>query len=272
MRQVNDGGGNVAYMLDTDDNSLRETKLYWTPERMAGAIPFRPTGLSIPGPEGAAGRATDPEPADLAKMPFCAVGKLFFRDYKSDYYASAAIYGERGLLLTAAHCVQDSESGSLYDRFLFKRCYDMEKFVEELTLKTVALKAAWVGAGDQMWGIDYSVAVLNGQSALKTPLKHGQGNTQKVRAIGYPSNCYNGERMVFIDGNPRPMGTDLWFIDGDKMEQGCSGGPWLDSNGIVVGLNSFSAWSPDYKINYGGGSPRFDENFESLYQYALTLM
>lgn len=210
-------------------------------------------------------------------MPFCAVGKLFFTDSESDYVASAAIYGERELLLTAAHCVCESESGMLYDHFLFKRCYQVnergkESCSEELTLKTVALKEAWIGAGNDMWRWDYAIAVISGRSCLAAPLIHGQGNTSKVRAIGYPSNYYDGKKMVYVEGAPQVESNHTLLIYGDKMGAGCSGGPWVDDSGVVAGVNSYSRWSRNHTVLDGGGSPILDEKFESLYKYVLTLI
>ncbi len=276
MRSVNDGGGNVAFMLDTDENSLRAQREYWTPERIAGAIPVLPEGPAAPRGMNAVGMATDPVLADLGKMPFCAVGKLYFSDRKYNYVASASIYGERELLLTAAHCVRDSDSAELYEHFLFRRCYDVgrggaESSAEELTLKTVALKEAWVGAGNDKWQWDYSIAILNGRSSLATPLTHGAGNAKKVRAIGYPTNYYDGKKMVYVDGDTGAGLKGTLFIKGDKMGPGCSGGPWLDGSGIVVGVNSYKIGSERSSL-YGIGSPILNDKFESLYQYVLTLI
>ena len=53
------------------------------------------------------------------------------------------------------------------------------------------------------------------------------------------------------------------------MRGGCSGGAWvLDDNNTVVGVNSYG---PVSESDAYGGSPIFDENFESLYKYVLTL-
>jgi len=54
------------------------------------------------------------------------------------------------------------------------------------------------------------------------------------------------------------------------MRGGSSGGAWvLEDNKTIVGVNSYGPVSEEYAYE---GSPIFDENFESLYNYVLTLM
>ena len=60
-------------------------------------------------------------------------------------------------MLTAAHCVQDKESGALCENFLFERCYDEGESVETLTFKTVALKS--IGIEQKEWKWDYAFAI-----------------------------------------------------------------------------------------------------------------
>ena len=43
----------------------------------------------------------------------------------------------------------------------------------------------------------------------------------------------------------------------------------LEDNKTIVGVNSYGPVSEEYAYE---GSPIFDENFESLYNYVLTLM
>lgn len=99
--------------------------------------------------------ATDPEKADLSKMPFSTSRKLFFSMAGQDYVASANLMESQNLLLTAAHCVQDNKTGSLGENFLFERCYDSGKASEKLTFKTVALKEYWYS--EKKWKWDYSI-------------------------------------------------------------------------------------------------------------------
>ena len=89
--------------------------------------------------------ATEPQLADLSKMPFMAGGKLFFSKDNKNYVASAELICRRNLVLTAAHCIQDKTTGHLGDNYMFERCYNDGSSAEKLTFKTVALKAYWYG-------------------------------------------------------------------------------------------------------------------------------
>jgi V8-like Glu-specific endopeptidase len=174
------------------------------------------------------------------------------------------------LLVTAAHCVQDKDTGSLYDKFLFERCYDSGKASEKLTFKTVALKEYWYS--EKNWKWDYAIAVLNTNSAA-TPLKYSTEDISNkiVTTFGYPGNYYDGNQMVFVEGNVlKNHPYDTWRINGCKMRGGSSGGAWvLEDNKTIVGVNSYGPVSETLAYEC---SPIFDENFESLYKYVLTLM
>lgn len=139
-----DGHGNVSYTFENAELNKRRVLDYWTPERKAAAIPIdRTAGLCADG--GLLAGATEPQLADLSKMPFMAGGKLFFSKDNKNYVASAELICRRNLVLTAAHCIQDKTTGHLGDNYMFERCYNDGSSAEKLTFKTVALKAYWYG-------------------------------------------------------------------------------------------------------------------------------
>lgn len=71
-----DRHGNVSYTFETAELNKRRVLDYWTPERKAAAVPIdRTAGLCADG--GLLAGATEPQLADLSKMPFMAGGKLF---------------------------------------------------------------------------------------------------------------------------------------------------------------------------------------------------
>lgn len=203
-------------------------------------------------------------------MPFSAGGKLFFSKDGEDYVASANIMEKSKLLVTAAHCVQDMDTGNLCDNFLFERCYNSGRASENLTFKTIALKEYW--HSEKKWKWDYAMAVLNSDSTAASPLKFSTEDIRNktVTNFGYPVNYYDGNQMVFVKGNAVRLSDDTWLIDGCKMRGGCSGGAWvLEDNKTIVGVNSYG---PMAETKAYIGSPIFDENFESLYNYVLTLI
>ena len=126
-----DGHGNVSYTFENAELNKRRVLDYWT------------AGLCADG--GLLAGATEPQLADLSKMPFMAGGKLFFSKDNKNYVASAELICRRNLVLTAAHCIQDKTTGHLGDNYMFERCYNDGSSAEKLTFKTVALKAYWYG-------------------------------------------------------------------------------------------------------------------------------
>lgn len=270
MRYNSDGKGNISYTFD-DGHQYRRILDYWTPERKVAALPE--LGWQIEehlGDKSSVSSATDPRQADTSQMPFAAGGKLFFSRNNKNYVASAEILCRRNIVLTAAHCVQDRDSGALCENFLFERCYSCGKSAESLTFRTVALKTYW--HEQKQWKWDYALAIIDGMSTLASPLTYSTENidSKELTAFGYPTNYYDGKQMVRIDGIAHATGSGTLEIDGDKMRGGASGGAWLLKNGTtVVGINSYGPVSETLAYM---GSPVLDAEFDSLYQYVTTLL
>ncbi len=268
---MNNNLSNVnTYELGDLDLTPEQILSYWTPERKQNAIDIEEflepeVGLV----EGENAVTTDPKEADLSQRPFEAGGKLFFTLDNKDFVGSASIVGQSNILLTAAHCIQDSKTGDIADNFLFSRCYTGELSSEDITFKKVVLKENWVKEKSRRW--DYAFAVLSKNSNVK-PLQYAVNTdliNKTVNAFGYPGNFFEGAQMVFINGSVSKSGNNLWRLPGNKMLTGCSGGPWvLEDNETVVGLNGASTTlkTPNVLL-----SPIFDSEFESLYQYTESL-
>ena len=259
--------------FEIDDSSLSpdQIKGYWTDERKKNAIAidtlFDPAlGLA----EGANAITTEPKQADLTKRPFEAGGKLFFTLDNKDFVGSASIVGQNNIVLTAAHCVQDSKTGDLAENFLFSRCFSGESSAEDIAFKKIVVKENWVKEKSRRW--DYAFAILATNSNVSKPLQYAVNTdliNKNVTAFGYPGNFFNGDQMVFINGSVSKSGNNLWRIPGNRMLTGCSGGPWvLEDNETVVGLNGAST---TLKIPNVLLSPVFDDEFENLYQYTASL-
>ena len=269
----------LTFQRQTLDKSPQDVRSYWTPERKKAAISTHriDTGsntadtLEAAQPDGAnAAPTTDPKQADLSKMPFITGGKLFFTLDGVDYVASGNIFMKNNLLLTAAHCVQDDNTGHLAENFVFERCSTGELSTEDFTFRTVALKENWYTEKDNKW--DYAIAILNRDSTVEKPLQYKIENLtgRTVTASGYPTDIFGGAQMMYITGSvdERP---DSWMIRGGKLTNGASGGAWVLEDGeTVVGLNSFSGTTAK-GVAYIG-SPKFDAEFDKLYNYVLTLL
>lgn len=268
------GAGFVSVTPDVSDRSPNDIRQYWTPERKRSAVPVHRYGTAADHEDmpdaGNAAPTTDPKQADLGKMPFITGGKLFFTLDGVDYVGSGNIFMQNNLLLTAAHCVQDDATGHLAENFVFERCYTGELSTEDFNFKTVALKENWYTEKDNRW--DYAIAILDRSSTVEKPLKYSTESAlgKTVTAMGYPIDIFDGAQMMFINGTVTER-LDNWKIVGGKLTNGASGGAWvLDDNETAVGLSSFST-----KTAKGGiymGSPKFDEEFDKLYKYVLTLI
>ena len=269
----------LTFQRQTLDKSPQDVRAYWTPERKKAAIPAHraDTGANManvpdmPPSDGAnAAPTTDPKQADMSQMPFITGGKLFFTLDGVDYVASGNIFMKNNLLLTAAHCVQEDTTGHLAENFVFERCYTGELSTEDFTFRTVALKENWYTEKDNKW--DYAIAILNRDSTVEKPLQYRIENLlgRTVTASGYPTDIFDGAQMMYISGTVSER-ADAWMIRGGKLSNGASGGAWVLEDGeTVVGLNSFGGTTAK-----GGaymGSPKFDAEFDKLYNYVLTLI
>ncbi len=272
MTGSKNGGGFIQMQPGGIDKSPHDIREYWTPERKKAAVPAHRygKGFDIMPDASNAAPATDPKEADMSRMPFITCGKLFFTLDGVDYVGSGNIFMRNNLLLTAAHCVQEDITGNLAENFVFERCYTGELSTEDLTFKTVALKENWYTEKDNKW--DYAIAILNQNSTVAKPLKYTTESPlgKSATVMGYPIDYYDGAQMMFINGTITEK-VDYWTMIGGKLSNGASGGAWvLDDNETAIGLSSFGV-----KTAKGGvymGSPKFDEEFDKLYQYVLTLI
>lgn len=277
MQNNPNGGSFMPAMLSGIDMSPYDVRQYWTPERKKAALPA-PMGLmtaapAMPEAENAE-PATDPKEADLSKMPFTAGGKLFYTMDGVDYVASANIFMHRNMLLTAAHCIQNNKTGNVGENFVFEQCYVGQQSSQDFAIKTVALKENWYLVKD--YKFDFAIAILDQNSNYGEPLHYSIApdvSGKMVTSMGYPVAIDEGERMIFVKGpvTTRAGQEGHWVMYGSKMGPGSSGGAWVLEDGITaVGLNAYIVKSGE-EIMYSG-SPQFNDDFEKLYQYALTLM
>ena len=198
----------ITFQRNILDKSPQDVRSYWTPERKKKAIPAHRITMGanmadvpdVPQDGANVAPTTDPKRADLSKMPFITGGKLFFTLDGVDYVASGNIFMKNNLLLTAAHCVQDDNTGHLAENFVFERCYTGELSTEDFTFRTVALKEQWYTEKDNKW--DYAIAILNRDSTVEKPLQYRVENLvgRTVTASGYPTDIFDGAQSDPIRG------------------------------------------------------------------------
>jgi len=286
--------------------SHEEIVEYWTPERMANAIPkdiwLKYNGelnltveinkkralenLGAPPPTG----TNIITPTSLYNSnPYAQTGKVFFTDPTNgaNYVCSGSSVGAN-VVLTAGHCVAEGNNRVWYTNWIFQPRYDNGNVPrgswterQKLTFNT------WFQRGD--FGRDVAFVVVNanggtleqavGAMALRTDIA---SNTDYFAAIGYPVNsnsgpAYGGRVMVQTytpqyrtdtSATPNPRGIV------SNMGGGCSGGPWVWAvdigNGNTASRNA-AAGLNSYGYTGQGNlySPRFDSQVGDLYQQAL---
>lgn len=260
-------GDNEAIIFDKDYHL--QTASYWTEDRMKNAVPF---SVELPLPddyieteETVSGTV---EEANINVAPFNAGGKLFFTRDGKDYVASAEFSGDISLILTAAHCVRDMQSGEWSENIMFKRAYKTFVSKQSCCIRAVALKTYWYSKKERRW--DYAFGISSTPSEVPSLQYQINCPFNQVTAFGYPTNYSLGLIMQRVDGSIKVNTTNGTVkMSGNKMGGGCSGGAWVkQGDTIVSGLNSFYyEGHPDDTY-----SPLFTDDFNSLFNYAKTLI
>ena len=166
MNNNTNGRKFMPMQLGNIDNSPHDIREYWTPERKKAAIPViggAPISQGMPGADNAPPPPppTDPAQANLAEMPFTTGGKLFYSMNGKDFVASGNIFMKNNMLLTAAHCIQDKDSGNIGENYVFELDYTGELSSEDFTFKTVVLRENWYQTKNEKY--DYAIAILDAQ-------------------------------------------------------------------------------------------------------------
>ena len=213
-------------------------------------------------------------------------GKVFFEGTNGGYYmCSGAIVTSdtADLVVTAAHCVFDTESGAwLNSNWVFipgysngNRPYGTWPARNFLTL------TSWTNNRYFDHDVGFvALSTLDGRHIQHVLGSQGIGfnfaRLQHTFAFGYPGNLDGGNYLKSCVGNAEnPSGASdyhgqrLWC----NMGGGSSGGPWLqnvdESNGVgyVTSVNSFRIGSaPDHMFG-----PYFDSTIGSLYDSAKVM-
>ncbi len=152
----------------------------------------------------------------------------------------------------------DLEAALAVSRFEKRKMLDLkEKSI--LTPFTVALKG-------ELWpGKDVAVIVAPELKGMVIRLKMGDSDNirpqQKVRALGFPGKAFKGYmhgsaeyRVTSTPGeisDTKPMGDGDWSMieHSAQIDHGNSGGPLLDDQGRVIGLN-VALYDKDFKAGF----------------------
>ncbi|GAB3214127.1 trypsin-like serine peptidase [Marinactinospora thermotolerans] len=281
--------GVVHQTAAAEPSGRRTTLAYWTPERMADAVPLGEVlsgalGGATPGrhPAAAAAQSTG-TPWEGGGLVTSTTGKVFLTLDGSDFTCSASVVraDNRDTVVTAGHCLKDG-TGSWARNWVFVPAYDDGAEPHgRFPARELLVPPEWARQADDSY--DFGMAVLGPNSegahvADETGTQRiafGTGNSAEVHAFGYPSERpYDGSRLHYCAGPTRPdrQGTTAAGM-ACRMTEGSSGGPWLsdfDSStgtGTITSVISFK-YSDDAGTQYG---PRLDDAAERLYHKAQSL-
>lgn len=251
---------------------------YWTPERMARAVPFdladrtprggqaapqapaaprKPTGPAATGSDPVAGHAPAPGGIRISVTATRVVGKVFFTGSDGkDYVCSGSAVNStnKNMVFTAGHCVHGGPGQSWNSNWQFVPYYDHgNRPYGTWWAETLVAFNGWTQSGN--FGYDLGIVITSPNSSGELVNAVGgmgiQWNYPKdryVTSMGYPqAPPFDGQWQYFCAATSSQR--SWWTTDQIKipcnMTGGSSGGPWIfgkDDNvyysGWVNGVNS----------------------------------
>ena len=193
----------------------------------------------------------------VSKFPWRATGKLFMR-FGDDTFVCTASVIEKGLLVTAAHCVHNF--GEKDDGFADFVSFEPARHESHRPFKSWTAKEWWIPkvyhdgtdrCTQQAPGVvcenDIAVIVVDKNSEGKfigdVTGKYGykDGNygfasflnerVAQITQLGYPSENFDGDKMIRTD-SAGYQDAPFNVIIGSNQTGGSSGGPWLQNFGV----------------------------------------
>ncbi len=236
---------------------------YWTPERMAKAVP-----ADVPGPR-AAPRVNESS----------AVGKVYFRNPVNggDYMCSAAAINSpsKQMVTTAGHCVNTGGVNGVAGHWMQNWVYIPRYRSGARPFGTYAAKEyrsfnGWINSGD----LTRDVAMvttwpLNGARVVDATGGHGLSwnfsRTQHMTVLGYPGNKDNGELQWACQGTTQQDGAGPKIAMHCDFGGGSSGGPWLRELNDANGLGSQNGVMSTISSGGWNQSPYFDDPVKAMF-------
>jgi V8-like Glu-specific endopeptidase len=292
--------GSSASLARTSDNKIQSAaaaETYWTPERMAGAVPAQaPATVQAASPRQPSGRAGSIEgvaPSVKVKTEQAqgvgamlneaqTVGKVYFTNPVNglNYVCSGATVSsaKRKLVQTAGHCVHGGAGGQWMRNWVFVPRYrNGARPFGTWSAYQLTSRTAWINSSnsDEDMGI-VIMQTLGGNSIANVVggngLRWNWGYSVSVTILGYPAGApFTGELQYFCQGttwNGHGQQVRAWC----NMTGGSSGGPWLqeynDQNGLGY-INSVVSHRHADASQMDG--PYFDNDIKSLYDFAESL-
>lgn len=203
-------------------------------------------------------------------------GKLFFRDANGiDTHtcsASAQNTESKRLILTAAHCVYNFDTGKWSENAVFVPAFDGRNNDDRepfgmWTARSFRTFDTWID--EQDWTHDVGYVTLNDGGDNDEPIVNTVGghgmkwngpSAFDVSIFGYPSNKKDPDGRLAMWTCQENAARDAskessYSITGCDFGKGSSGGPWLDSYDNSTGLgyleSVMSRWNDAEDENWG---------------------
>lgn len=235
---------------------------YWTPERMAKAVPAtpvdtatrpskktqnqppsaprKPTGPATTGSEPTLGTASGkPDDIQAAVTATRVVGKVFYRGSDGiDYVCSGSAVNSanKNMVFTAGHCVHGGPGQSWASNWQFVPYYDHgSRPYGTWWAETLVAFNGWINDGN--FGYDVGIVITSPNSSGELVNAVGglgiQWNYAKDRAMtamGYPAaGSFDGQWQYYCSATTSQR--SIFITDQIKMPcnmtGGSSGGPWI---------------------------------------------
>jgi len=246
------------------EDTPREIRRYWTPERMAAAVPIEEVLPSLGGTattyDVASARRGTSGPIPPGRVPR-TVGKLFFSDNGGDYVCSAAAIKTRSLdqVITAGHCVHTGPHVGVLGLLQVPHFFRNWVFVPRYHHGR-APDGKWVARGawafdrwktDESFRHDQAIVAFrkrNGRTLVRAVGGNGIAWEKPhrrwgVTIWGWPAEVpFTGETAHRCDGNTvRFEDTSDAAMHDCAMNGGASGGPWFLPRGRT--RNTGTIWA-----------------------------
>lgn len=271
-------------------SALRE---FWTNQRLNDAQPMpvpviEPRALSPVNPEAPksgvlrSGQAKEQSRSvarmsgNVATRPLYWAGRLVFNTDAGAMTCSAQFVAP-GILITAAHCVQNDKTGQWFTNFIYQHQLNRDQARTFLTECTAAYRG-WVSADNSRWTWDFAMIKLNGG----TDLGHfgtewgWWGNYNTAPKIGYPAAIENA-KVIQVEFGQLITGWDPKIVGlkhgNPRNAEGSSGGAWVgryETRGDDTTANRVISVTSHHMGEDRGTSfgPYWNDNLLQLMNYA----
>ncbi|MGV9774877.1 trypsin-like serine peptidase [Streptosporangium sp. NPDC003464] len=285
--RVAPGGDGVAeHVTAPGPADQRRVLDYWTPHRMAAAVPLGLLGTAA-GVFGGPGLPDHQRAARTTGARWSAggsvtrtTGRVFLTLGGLDFVCSASSVrsANKDLVVTAGHCVKDG-TGAWADNWTFVPGYDQgRRPYGQFTARRMFVAGPWSRSADDnhdigMVALNHSGGRHLGEVVGGQDIAFGTARGRPAHGFGFPAEApYDGEHLVYCAG---PVHDDPHGQTGDQgmrcdMTAGSSGGPWMSGfdpatgRGTITSVSSFK-YSDDRSTMYG---PYFGDVARELYTVA----